>query len=281
MRPVLRPSLHIDRDRSLQESSEEGSITPADRLGRMRAGRTQNMECGPAPVNPGAGRAGGDFMYKMMWGFAMVLILIATGAVTGPSEAASKSQAVEKGASKSFTDVPGQHFQKARQDFLKKDTKDAAAEIRKSAAFLKSEAERATGETKEALTASVSELEKLADDLEKGTVTSVKTLDETFARADHALAEHHYAKASESWAKRETVRAGEDLKAAGVYLEHGLAWSGQKVESGTRDVLRDSRILAGKLIEGTGWVPDEVGKGLASVGKEIEKFGKRVELAKK
>lgn len=216
-------------------------------------------------------------MVKIAWGFALALMLIAAGAVAGPSE----SPAEQKEASKAVTDVPGKHFQKARQDFLKKDAKDAADEIRKGGAFLKKESERAAGEAKETLTASADETEKLAEEVEKGTVTSVKKLDESFARADHALARYHYANASESWARRETAKAGHEIKEATAYLERGLGWTGQKIESGTRTAIRDGRLVAGKLIEGTGWVPEEVGKGFEAVGREVEEFGKRVAVAKR
>jgi hypothetical protein len=217
-------------------------------------------------------------MNKKTWFFVITLILITTGALaaTNPSEASSKSQAVETETSTAFTDVPGQHFQKAHENFLKKDTKATTSEIRKGASFLITEAEHGTGETKKALMASAKELERLAGDVEKGTVTSVEKLDEAFARADHALARHHLAKATNAWAKRENAKTGEALKAASVYLEHGLAWTGRKAEGGTEDVIHHSRVLAGKLIEGTGWVPAEVGKGLESVGNEIEKLGEKV-----
>lgn len=217
-------------------------------------------------------------MSKKTWFIVITLILITSGALaaTNPSGTPSKSQAVETERSTASTDVPGQHFQKAHEDFVKRDTKAAASEIRKGASFLTTEAEHGTGETKKALMVSARELERLADDVEKGTVTSAKKLDETFARADHALARHHLAKATNAWAKRENAKTGEALRSAGVYLEHGLEWTGGKVESGTKDVIHHSRVLAGKLIEGTGWVPAEVGKGLESVGNEIEKLGERV-----
>lgn len=216
-------------------------------------------------------------MHIKIWFFILTLIFMTNGALaaTDPS-APSQSQGAETDASTTFTDVPGQHFQNAHENFLKRDTKATASEIRKGAAFLGREAEHGAGETKKALIDSARELERLAGDVEKGRVTSAKKLEEAFARADHALAQHHLAQATKAWAKRENAKTGEALKAAGVYLEHGLAWTGRKTETGTEDVLHHSRVLAGKLIEGTGWVPEEVGKGLQSVGNEIDKFGKRV-----
>ncbi|TSA11209.1 MAG: hypothetical protein D4R73_04150 [Deltaproteobacteria bacterium] len=168
---------------------------------------------------------------------------------------------------------PESQFQKAHESFLKKDFKAAASEIRKGAAFLKTEAGHATEDGKKVLMASVHELEKLAGDVEKGTVTSAKDLKDVFARAYHALANNYYLKASEDWAKKEAKDTGQALKAAAVQLEHAMAWSGHKVETGAAEVIKGAHVVAGKLIKGAGWVPEEVGNGIELVGKEVEKFG--------
>jgi hypothetical protein len=39
-------------------------------------------------------------------------------------------------------------------------------------------------------------------------------------------------------------------------------------------------LVAGKLIEGAGWVPEEVGKGITAIGTEISKLGKKIESKK-
>jgi len=180
-----------------------------------------------------------------------------------------------------FENEPAQQFHKARENFFKKDMKASAAEIRKGATFLKMQESRATAEGKKALKASIDELEKLANKVEKGTVPSVKELDNVFARAHHALALHHKLKASESWAKKEYKMAGHDLKAAAIHLEHALKWSGHELEAGVVKVIKDTGLLAGKLIEGIGWVPEEVGKAIEYIGTEIDKLGKMLEPTKK
>jgi hypothetical protein len=181
---------------------------------------------------------------------------------------------VEEDVLLQFVDSPGEHFHKARQSFLKKDFKAAAEDIRKGAAFLRLQAARATNEGKKGLMASVAELEKLANDVEKGTVTSAKTLDRAFARAHHKLAQHHYLKALDYKAKKDTKRLGHSLKAAAVHLEHGFAWAGHELEAGTVKVVRTALDLGGKLIEGTGWITEEVGKAIEYIGQEIKKLGK-------
>jgi hypothetical protein len=179
-----------------------------------------------------------------------------------------------------FADEPEEHFHKARENFLKKDARAAAAEIRTGVAFLKLEAGRATGEATAALTASIQELEKLAQGVEKGTVASAQELEQAFARADQALARQHYQQASESWARKESKKAGYELKAAATSIEQALAWAGRKLEAGTVAVIKDAGLVAGKLIEGTGWATDEVSKGIAAVGEELEKLGRLSEPAK-
>ena len=181
---------------------------------------------------------------------------------------------VEEDVLLQFVELPGEHFHKARENFLKKDLKGAASEIRKGEAFLRLQAARATAEGKKGLITSIAELEKLANDVEKGTVTSAKTLDRTFAKSHHALAKHHYLKALEYRTKKDTKRAGHSLKAAAVHLEHGFAWSGHELEAGTVKVVRTALDLGGKLIEGTGLMTDEVVKAIDYMGEEIEKLGK-------
>ena len=160
-----------------------------------------------------------------------------------------------------------QNFQKAKQNFLQKDMKAAADEIRKAAAYLKSEADAATGKGKEALTASYQELEKLAGDVEKGTVASVKKLDAAFARSYKALATNSHVKSTESWARKEISNTGKHLETAADYLERGYAWTGEKMKAGTKKVVEESRVLSQKLKDDTGWVTSKVSKGLKDMAE--------------
>jgi hypothetical protein len=169
-----------------------------------------------------------------------------------------------------------QSFQKARQDFLQKDMKAAADEIRKGAAYVKSEADKATGKGKEALMASYQELERLSGELKKGVVTSPKKMELAFAHAYQALAQNSYVKSTEAWTRKEIKNAGQHLKAASEYLERGLTWAGQKGEAGTAKVIKESKDLSRKLTEGAGWAASEVGKGLKDMGDKIDTFGKRI-----
>jgi hypothetical protein len=175
-----------------------------------------------------------------------------------------------------FADEPQHHYMRAFENFSKHDWEAAAFEIRKGAAFLKLETARASADGKKELTASVQMLEKLADDIEKGEVRSAKDLQDVFAKAEHAVAKHHYLIATEAWSKKGIKEAGQELHAAAVSLEHGYAWAGQKLEAGMIKVMDDSRHIAGKLIEDSGWAADEVDKAMEYLKREIDKLGKAV-----
>ena len=228
-------------------------------------------------------------MRYMSYGLAIALMIAisTTGASaqtsqsTNPSESTKDKVSVDEKALDSFVGEAEHYFHQAREDFFKKDMKAAADEMRKGAAFLKLEAGRATEAGKQPLMASIQELEELADSVEKGTVTSTNELDHAFARAHTALATHYRLKAAESWAKKETSKIGKALKAAALHLEYSAAWGFGKLETGTKEVVKDTRILAGKLIKGTGSVTTEVGKTVEALGKEIEKVGQLVEPQKK
>lgn len=42
-------------------------------------------------------------------------------------------------------------------------------------------------------------------------------------------------------------------------------------------VAKDSRLISGKLIEGTGYAMDEVGSGFETIGHAIDRLGAKVE----
>jgi hypothetical protein len=176
-----------------------------------------------------------------------------------------------------LADEPGQHMERAREAYLKVDAADAAAELRKAATYLKISAAQAAAGTKRTLLRSAMELEMLAKRVETGTVNSVGELDAATARALHALAHHHCVLAEKSWVQRETRCAGKQMRAAADNLERAAARTGETLRSATRAVARDVRVISGKLVEGTGFVVDEVGRGFTSLGKQVETVGKGIE----
>lgn len=204
----------------------------------------------------------------------MFLLLITTWAFSSELKAKTNQEASIK------TEEPESHFQKADEFFLKKDFKAAASEIRKGAGFLKQKAKDAAKDSKEGLTASVRELEKLAKDIEKGMVTSEEKLKDTFARSYQALANYQYLKASEFWANKKTKETGRALTTAAQHMEQTARWSGRKLEAGTTKVVNYVRIVGSKLIKGTSYGIEEVGKGIKEIGSELSKLDKKTEPQK-
>jgi len=171
---------------------------------------------------------------------------------------------------------PASDFQKAHASFLQKDFKASAAEIRKGADFLKKETGTAGDEGKKLLTASTRELDKLADSVEKGAVKSDKQLKDAFSRAEHAVANNYYVKATDSWAGKATKETGEALNAAAEHLEQAANWSGHKLKAGATKAVKEGREVSAKLVAGTGYVREDVEKGLKNMGDAISEFGKKI-----
>ncbi len=192
------------------------------------------------------------------------------------SQPAPSSAVLNRGITAAAEDKSEEHFQRARESFLKKDTHAAAIEILEGAAFLKRQAGHATGEAKEALTASVSELENLAQGVAQGTLSSVGDLRGALARADRAWAEAHFQSAVESWSRKEAKTTGEDLNAAADHVRQAFAWTGQKLSATTEAAVKHAHALAAKLTEGAGWTKEEVDKGLDRMNKEVGKLGEEV-----
>lgn len=180
-----------------------------------------------------------------------------------------------------LADEPGRHLGRARDAFLMMDARDAAMELRKAAVHLRVAAGHAGERTKRALVKSEHELEQMAIRIESGVYGSMEDFDVTTARALHALANDQYAKAADAWRKRELRRSGQYLRAAVDNLERGAARTDASMRQATGVVVKDTRLISGKLMEGTGFVIDEVGGGFESVGRAIERLGARVEPVSK
>ncbi|MCA9213488.1 MAG: hypothetical protein KDB27_10510 [Planctomycetales bacterium] len=180
-----------------------------------------------------------------------------------------------------FSDEPSHHLHQAHESFIKQKYKAAANDVVKAAGYVHIAAQNAASGTKAALIASAQELDRLAKDIKSGAVTSVKKLESAFARAEHALAAHYQAKARSALRQKKHASAGHYLRSAVNHVENGAKWTGHKLESGVVAAASGVRTVAGKLVEGSGFVLDEVGKGVEWVGVEVEKLGKQLEPRQK
>ena len=179
-----------------------------------------------------------------------------------------------------MADEPDRHISRAREAFLMADAKTAAAELRKTAVHLRIASAHATERVKQGLSHSEHDLIHLARRIESGAVKSVDEVDAATARALHALADYQYVRAAEAWRKKETRVSGQYLRAAADNLERATARTDARMRAATAEIAKDTRLISSKLIEGTGYVIDEIGAGFETVGHEIERVGARVAPAK-
>ena len=167
-------------------------------------------------------------------------------------------------------------FHKASMSFRKKDFHDAASEIRSATAFLDKEETRASGESKRDLAGSAQDLRRLAERVEKKSVRSESELNESFTRAEYALARQYHIETSESWTKKETSKAGARLKAAAGHLDNALAWAGSGMEEKTNKAIRDAKDVGEKMEKGVDVAASDVDKALGAVKKEIDDAARTV-----
>jgi hypothetical protein len=177
-------------------------------------------------------------------------------------------------------DEPSVHMDRAHDGFVKKNFKLAADEMRKTASYLHIAARNATTTTKAGLSASAQELERLAKNVENGTEQSVKKLESAFGRAERALAEHHQINAKSALDRKRNGAAGRYLRSAVGHVENAAKWSGQELESGAAKTAEGVRTVAEKLVDGSGVVVNQAGKGIKWLGSEIQKLGTVIESDK-
>jgi len=175
-----------------------------------------------------------------------------------------------------YIDEPNRHFRNAHEAFVAKDYDKAAEEIRKGEAFVQLEASRASGDVKQSLDSSAQELEKLSLDMAPNwRVKSIVEMDQSWGRADRALAQSHQVQAKEDWQKKETAKAGYEMKAAALNLEESADWAGSEAKTGVSAVVRDTRLMAGKLTAGGEYAAGEVDKGIDDLGHAISGLGQK------
>jgi hypothetical protein len=171
---------------------------------------------------------------------------------------------------------PQEQFQKARENFLKGDFSDAAAEIRQAASFLKSESVKAAGAVKQDLIQSAQDLDKLADGVEKKAISSENDLDESFTRAEYALARYYHSKASEAWAKKKASEAGQYLKAAGMQLEDALTWAGGLIDEKSKAAIQKAKDVGERMEKGVAVAGSDVIKYFEEAKKEMDEAAHRM-----
>lgn len=166
-------------------------------------------------------------------------------------------------------DEPHRHLGMAMEAYAKKEYKAAAAEVRKALAYIRLETSRATGAVQSGLRASENELDSLARGLDKGALKTQQEVSCEFARADHALALAHHAKAAEAWAHKAYDDAGYELRSAAQGLESALSWLSDETRQGAHSAAGQARDVGDKLVAGGVWTRNEVAKGFEALGQGL------------
>jgi hypothetical protein len=179
------------------------------------------------------------------------------------------------------SEAPQGHFTDAATEYARKDYPAAAAAIRKATSYLRLETGRATGDAATELQSATAELDKLAHSLGKGAKGEMQTMAGKFAKADHALALDHLARAAKCWANRDYDLAGYELKAAAHGLEGAAGWVGDDARAGALQTVAQIRILGNKLVSGAPWTPDEAASSFDSLGNSVNELGSKIAGAKK
>jgi hypothetical protein len=120
-------------------------------------------------------------------------------------------------------------------------------------------------------------LESLAERVEERSAESIRELDSAFARSFHALALHQLETGQRSWRARHYRYAGHRLRAAADNLEAALKSSGERMNLAAEEAIRESRLVSAKLVEGSGYAVDDVGRAFERLAQQLEIVGARME----
>jgi hypothetical protein len=168
---------------------------------------------------------------------------------------------------------PAERLDAARAALARKRPTQSAAALREAATFVRGQASIATGTVRADLQEAARDLDRIAGLVLDGKIKAVRALDAELRRSDRGLARHHFVRATRAWERRESVTAGHEIRRAAQYTERLARDAGHGVERGTLTVVRGTREVGAKLIDGIGWTSDEVGKAFNALGREIDRLG--------
>ncbi len=180
-------------------------------------------------------------------------------------------------------DLSGQtrvHLLMARDALQKRDTKMAAGELRTATAFMRLELARGKAQGKKGLKASIDELTKLADGLGGGTKMVVSDLNVPAARADYALALHHYYVAAAAIKAGADKKAAHDLTASVQEAQDVFRWVKRKQTTEEKGAASQVEELAAKMAGGTAVGAQDVDRAMSALKTYLDGLSATVEPAK-
>jgi len=172
-------------------------------------------------------------------------------------------------------DDPTRDFDLARQSFLEVDLSEAAARIRRGIAAMQEQSRTATAEGRQAIRNSVEELENLAKTIEQKREKSSERLDGALARAQFALAHHHYLLAIKAHNEQARKQLGQELHSAAEQLQNGVTRLRVDLRKKEAEIQLATKKLAAKLIDGGNATMDEIGDGINSFGDNMTNLRER------
>lgn len=172
-------------------------------------------------------------------------------------------------------DDPTRDFDSARQSFLQVDLSEAAARLRRGIAAMQEQSKTATAEGRQAIRKSVEELESTAKAIEQKREQSTERLDQALARAQFALAHHHYLMAIKARNEQARQQLGQELHSATEQLQNGVTRLRVELRKKEVEIQLATKELATKLIGGGNVTHDEIGNGIDSFGDNMTNLQKR------
>jgi hypothetical protein len=207
----------------------------------------------------------------------LAIMLALTPACWGQTEigdTASPLVEPEKPLFRVRQDDPTRDFDLARQSFLEVDLREAAARIRRGIAAMQEQSRTATAEGRQAIRDSVEELENLAEPIEQKREKSSERLDGALARAQFALAHHHYLLAIKAHNDQARKQLGQELHLAAEQLQNGVTLR-VDLRKKEAEIQLATKKLAAKLIDRRNATPDEIGDGITSFGDNMPNLRER------
>ncbi len=196
---------------------------------------------------------------------------------SGDPSAATKVLSIPDPNGDSNLTDPGRTLTAPWALMLQVDAAAAAARIRQGSKEIRETARGAASDARQSLDDVANELEELSRRVEARGINTAEELNRPFARAFHALAQHHLQAGEQYWELRERRQAGHRLRNAADNLERLAATTGHRLSATANEAVRESRLVSGKLIEGAGYATDEVGKAFEALGKHVEAAGHNLE----
>jgi len=163
----------------------------------------------------------------------------------------------------------------ARASF-KRDGSATVRTLRSAAVVVRQEARDANEIGGVALTRSADELDSLGTSIENGAERSERSLDNAFARLEHAEALNRVANATGEWAKQERARAGEELRSGVEHFERAAKNARIDLDARGTKAAADARELGRRLSDGAAATTNEFLRTVTALDTQIRRLGARI-----